>query len=60
MTPKQFFKLYPGADAVWQVGEDLFFERYEASARAHATRIGIECKKITRQEADEPKAKKVE
>lgn len=49
MTAKQFFKAYPNANAAWQVGEHIFFEQYEASARATAQRLGLECKKLTRE-----------
>lgn len=58
MTPKQFFKLYPGAQAAWQVGDDWYFERYEASARAQAARTGLECKRITRSETEAVKEEK--
>jgi len=55
MTPKQFFKLYPGAQAVWQVGNKLYFEAYENSAREQALLTGLECKRITRSEMEESK-----
>lgn len=58
MTAKQYFKLYSDAQSVWQVGDELYHEGYEKSARAHALRIGTECKRITRAEVEEAKADK--
>lgn len=58
MTPKEFFKRYPAAQAVWQVGEDLYLEAYEKSARQQAERGGKPCKRITRAEVEETKADK--
>lgn len=40
MTPEQYFKQYPGATEVWQVGSDLYHARYRASAAAHSQRTG--------------------
>lgn len=58
MTPKQFFKLYPSAQSVWQVADDLYFEAFEKSAREHADRAGVECKQITRSETESVKEEK--
>lgn len=48
MTPEQYFQKYPGANGVWQVGTDLFHERYKASASAHSQRTGQPLQKVNR------------
>ena len=63
MTPEQYFKKYPGANGVWQVGNDLFHERYKVSANAHSQRTGLPVKFVTRSEIErkaKPAASKAE
>lgn len=55
MTPEQYFKQFPFAKLVIQVGKDLFHEGYEASARDHSQRVG-EPVVIIHRETDDQKA----
>ncbi len=59
MSPTEYFKKYPGATEVWQVGTDLFHFRYRASASAHSERTNRILKLLTRKQfenADKPNA----
>lgn len=51
MTPEEFFKQYPDAVEVLQVGDDLFFADYEKSASEFAQRVGIPLNRVSRPKA---------